>query len=125
MSKLTIIKAFWRHCINGAVAAFIAIACFLFESSRVLLEETDISLEELEAEAENPMGGARALGGVCLLTLSSPEEGGFKSNRSMENDDLRPAAVYMENETWTTRVGTGLSLCRRTLLEKIRSHVRR
>ena len=98
MSKLTIIKAFWRHCINGAVAAFIAIACFLFESSRVLLEETDISLEELEAEAENPMGGARALGGVCLLTLSSPEEGGFKSNRSMENDDLD---IYGERErTW-------------------------
>ena len=99
MSKLTIIKAFWRHCINGAVAAFIAIACFLFESSRVLLEETDISLEELEAEAENPMGGARALGGVCLLILSSPEEGGFKSNRSMENDDLRPAAdIYGERD---------------------------
>jgi hypothetical protein len=98
MSKLTIIKAFWRHCINGAVAAFIAIACFLFESSRVLLEETDISLEELEAEAENPMGGARALGGVCLLILSSPEEGGFKSNRSMENDDLD---IYGERErTW-------------------------
>ena len=102
MSKLTIIKAFWRHCINGAVAAFIAIACFLFESSRVLLEETDISLEELEAEAENPMGGARALGGVCLLTLSSPEEGGFKSNRSMENDDLD---IYGERPG-TTRVGT-------------------